>query len=211
MVVEHDNVDAARSGALQRLEAGRAAIDADDQPRALADERVDRLGVRPITLEDAIGNVDARDEPERCEHIMKERRGGRAVNVVVAENGDRLARQNSVGEPAGRNMHVGERGWVGKIALQRRRKVCGGILNTDPAPGEHARQTFRRNAALRDCRRDRLAALIEPRAPSASCERARNAEEIAVDRLQRSSGRIPSIDWTMVRCRPRVDCEVRDS
>ena len=43
MVVEHDDVDAALLRPLKRIEAGRPAVDADDQRRAAIDQSVDRL------------------------------------------------------------------------------------------------------------------------------------------------------------------------
>ncbi len=109
VMIEHDDVDAARLRALQRIEAGRAAIDADDQPRALPGERVDRVDVGSVALEDAVGDVDARRRAERRKHIVEKRGGGRAVDVVVAEDRDRLVRNDSVGEPSSRFIHVDER------------------------------------------------------------------------------------------------------
>ena len=60
VVVDDDDIAAELAGARQRLAARRAAVDGDDKLRALFDEPFDGGGVRPIALEQAVGDVDAR-------------------------------------------------------------------------------------------------------------------------------------------------------
>ena len=110
----------------QRLEAGRAAIDADDQRRAAIDQLVDRLGIRPVALEDAVGNIDARRSAERGEHAVQERRRGRAVDVVVAEDRDaaRAASTASASRDAAASMSASEDG-SGRSCLSDGDKIGG--------------------------------------------------------------------------------------
>ena len=182
VVVEHDHVDAALLRPLQRGEAGRAAIDADDQAGAAVDEVVDRLDVRPVALEDAVWDVDARRAAERGEHAVQERRRRRAVDVVVAEDRHQLPRLDRIGEARRGDVHVGERGRVGEIALQRRRQEGGRRIQPHPAPGKHAGKALGGNAALRHGRRHSLAARVEPRQPGAPGARSRDAEEVPLRR-----------------------------
>src|SRR5262249_38816030 len=60
MVVEDDGVEAKLTRPRERCDAGCAAIDGHEQLRALFGERLDRGRVRPITLEQAVGNMDQR-------------------------------------------------------------------------------------------------------------------------------------------------------
>ena len=62
VMVDHDDVEAEPPRLGQRLDAGGAAIDGDEQRRAALGERADRLDVRPVALEDAVGDVDDRIE-----------------------------------------------------------------------------------------------------------------------------------------------------
>ena len=60
MVVEHDHFGPGLPRGLQRLETGRAAIDSDDQARALLHQFAHRLRIGAIALENAVGDVDLR-------------------------------------------------------------------------------------------------------------------------------------------------------
>ena len=71
--------------------AGRAAIDGDQQLGAALGERADRLDVRPVAFENPVGNMDDRVEPAVAQIAREQRRRGRAVDVVVAEDRDALA------------------------------------------------------------------------------------------------------------------------
>ena len=58
VVIDDDDVDAERFGLRKRLDAGGAAIDADQKRRAALGERAHGLDVRAVALEQAVGNVD---------------------------------------------------------------------------------------------------------------------------------------------------------
>ncbi len=60
MMVDHDDVEAELARFRERLVAGGAAIDRDEQRRAARGERADRLDVGAIAFEQPIGNVDDR-------------------------------------------------------------------------------------------------------------------------------------------------------
>ena len=72
MVVDDDDIGTERSGRRQRLDAGGAAIDRDDQPGALFHQRLDGLPVGAVALGHAIGDVDARIAPVRRQEALEQ-------------------------------------------------------------------------------------------------------------------------------------------
>ena len=70
-----------------------------------AGERADRLDVRAVAFEDAVGDMHQRIEPARAQEQGEQRRGGRAVDVIVAEDGDALAALHGVGDALGGRLH----------------------------------------------------------------------------------------------------------
>ena len=60
MVIDDDDVDAELLGFVQRLDAGGAAIDADQKRRAALGERSHGFHIRAIAFEQPVGNVDDR-------------------------------------------------------------------------------------------------------------------------------------------------------
>ena len=105
---------------------------------------------------------------------------GRAVNVVVAEDSDRLAAHDRVGDAGGCLRHGGEHVRVGHRSLDRRVEEGLDRIDLDVAAGEDAREQLGKVVPLRDCERARRSALVEPAAPSASGRRAFDAEEDSV-------------------------------
>ena len=99
-MVDDDGVEAEPRGFRERLEAGGAAVDGDEQLCAALGERADRLDVRPVALEDAVGNVEQRIEAAAAQEAREQRRRGRAVDVVVAEDRDGFAALDRVGDAA---------------------------------------------------------------------------------------------------------------
>ncbi len=108
MVIEDDDVEAEPPRLGDRLVAHRAAIDGDDEARALGGEGRHRLAVRAIALGDAIGNMDQRRAAAGLEIFAEQRRARRAVDVVVAEDRDALAALNGAREPRRRRLHVAQ-------------------------------------------------------------------------------------------------------
>ena len=147
------HAEAARLG--ERLVAGGAAIDRDQQRRAALGERAHRLHIGPIALEQAVGNMDDRREPAMAQEARQRRRGGRAVDIVVAEDRDRLAAHDRIGEPRRRRRHAGERIWIRHQGAHGRVEERERVFDLDAAAGEHARQQFRQVVALHHRQRAR--------------------------------------------------------
>ena len=96
MMVDDDGVEAELGRLRQRLEAGGAAIDRHQKLDAFVGKRADRLHVRPIALEDAVGDMHDRIETAIAQIAAQQCRRRRAVDIVVAEDRDRLAARDRV-------------------------------------------------------------------------------------------------------------------
>ena len=104
-MVDDDHGHAELARFRQRLEAGGAAIDGDQQRGAFAGKRPHRLDVGAIALKNAVGDVDQGIEPAMAQMPGQQRRGGRAIDVVIAEDRDLLAARGRVGDALRRRLH----------------------------------------------------------------------------------------------------------
>ena len=179
MVIDDDDVDAERARLCQWFDAGGAAIDRHQERRAARGQRAHRLDIRAITFEQAVGDVDQRVDAGLAQEARQQRRGCRAVDVVIAEYGDRLAAHDRVGNARRRLRHGGEHVGIGHRLLDRRIEEGGDRVDLDIAAGEDARQQFGQIVPLRDRERARGATLVEPVAPRAPGRRAFNTEKEA--------------------------------
>ena len=91
VVVDHDHVEPGGFRLLERVERLRAAIDADGDASAARLQLDERLARRAIAFHQPVGDVDDRLRAELPEQEHEQRRAGRPVDVVIAEDGDGLA------------------------------------------------------------------------------------------------------------------------
>ena len=165
MMIDHDDRHAEPPRFRQRLETGGAAIDGDQQRRALPRERAHRVGIGAVAFEQAVGNVDQRIEPAMAQMPGQQRRRGRAVDVVIAEDRDLLTAHRGVRNALRRRFHLRHGIGIGhQFADGRVEKVLDAV-DLDVAAGQHPRQHLRQLIALHDRERPRRAARIEPVAP----------------------------------------------
>ena len=177
MMVDHQHVETEPLCLSQRLDAGGAAIDRDQQRCAFAGERTHRLHVRPIAFEDAIGNVDQRIEAGMAQVPGEQCCRRRAVDIVVAEDRDALALDRSVGDALRRRFHIRQRERIRHQLAHGRIEEIGDRIELDATAGENAREHFRQLMPLRDRQRARSGAHVEPVAPDLSRGRACDAQE----------------------------------
>ncbi len=112
---------------------------------------------------------------------QREQRGGRgAVHVVIAEDRDALAALHRIGDALGRGRHRIEHIRIRHQPLDGGIEEAFDLVDLDVSPGKDARQQFRQIVPLRDRKRARGAALVEPVAPGAAADRAFDAEKQAV-------------------------------
>ena len=177
VMIEDDDVEPEPSGLGERLEADRAAIDGHDQARPLRLERRHRLDVRAVALDDAVRNMDQSLAAAGLEVFAEQRRAGRAVDVVVAENRHPLAPLDRSLQPRGRGLHFAHREGVGHQVAQGRIEMALDPLDPDTPASEDPRHQFVLAGDLRDRQRPRLPRRVEPRAPGAAGQGAFDIEE----------------------------------
>ncbi len=180
VMIDDDRVEPERLCAIQGDVARRAAIDADEQARALLAQHLDRGDVRAVALENAVGDVDETRTARRIEKAREQRRRTGAVDVVIAENRHRLAPLDRMNEPRHRRFHSLQRERLGHQRANRRVEILNGALVGDAAPGKHARKDIGMAVRLRDGERPRFAGDVEPRPPRPAQRGGRYAEDEAI-------------------------------
>ena len=149
----------------ERLDAGGAAIDRHQERRALACEHADGLDIGAIAFKNPVGNMNQRIEPAVAQMPGEQRRRRRTVDVVVAKDRDLLAPNCCVRDAFGGGFHLRHGKGVRHQFTDRRIEKILDRIDLDVAPGEYSRQHFRQLMALRDRKRARRTAGIEPVAP----------------------------------------------
>jgi len=96
----------------------RAAIDSDHDAYPFLPQAQQRRGVRPVALAQAIGYVDPGRSSGSGEEPRQQRRGCRAIDVVIAEDAYRLAVAHGVDEPRRSRVHVAQMRRVGQLVAQ---------------------------------------------------------------------------------------------
>jgi hypothetical protein len=128
VMVDDDHIQARISRFFQRVERLRAAINADGDACAFRLQFDERFARWAVTLHQPVGDIDHRLGAEPPEQQHEQRGAGRAVDVVIAEDGDRLALLHGVGEPPGALVHVRETAGVGEEVADPRVTVTGEVL-----------------------------------------------------------------------------------
>ena len=90
MVVRNDEVDAERAPQRDLLDGGHAAVDRDYERHAAGGDVRHRLVGEPVALCKALGDLDVAFKTLAAQVVRHGRRGGKPVDVVVAEDGDVL-------------------------------------------------------------------------------------------------------------------------
>ena len=166
VMVDDDHVEPGGLGFLERFERLRAAIDADRDARAARLQLDQRLARRAVALHQPVGDVDHRLRAEPPQQQHEQGRAGRAVDVIIAEDRDRLAALDRVGEPLRALVHVLEAGRIGQEVADRRVAVAGKIVARDPA-GEQ--QLVDQRVHRRGWRRAAAASATAGRLPIGRC------------------------------------------
>ena len=150
MVVDDDDIGAELGRAFENVEAGRAAVDGDDELGAVTHEAFEGGGVGAVAFGEAVGDVDAVRHAVMRQEARQQRRRAGAVDVVVAEDGDLLALGDGVGDAASRLVHVGEARRVRHQGLDGRVEEQRHGIERHAARGEHAAQELRQIVLLAD-------------------------------------------------------------
>ena len=108
VVIRDDQIDAELARALRRLDAANAAVDRDDERHAVGLQAIERLGLQPVAVLDAVGKEVDDVGAEQLERAAKNDGRRDAVAVVVAMNGDALFPLDRRENPIDRRRHVRE-------------------------------------------------------------------------------------------------------
>ena len=98
VMVDDDDFRAGSIGGGDGGLGGGAAIDGEDEAGALLDKIGKRLRRRAVAFGEPIGNIGRGHLSMRAQEALDQRHRSRAVDVVVAEYGDRLACPDGGGE-----------------------------------------------------------------------------------------------------------------
>ncbi len=113
----------------------------------------------------------------RGQEIVEERRGRGAIDVIIAEDGDRLSGPDRRAEPRRRRIHIGKTGRIRQELAQSRVEIGQSLINGDPPPREHPRQKVGEAMMLLHGQRLRLPGCVEPRTPRPAKGRAGDAQQ----------------------------------
>ncbi len=177
MMIEYDDVETQTARLGQRHMARRAAIDANEKRRPRLAQGRDCLHIRAVALENPVRNVDQMRRAGRGQEIVEKRSRRRAIDVVIAEDGDRLSRPDRRTEPRGRRIHVGKTGRIRQELAQGRVEIGHGVLDGDPPPREHSRQKIGEAMMLHHGEGLRLPGRVEPRTPGPAKGRAGDPQQ----------------------------------
>ena len=175
VVVDHDEVEAGPPGLGQRLEGGDAAIDRDDDGGAVFPDLQQGRRVGAVAFLAAVRNVDADVAADTPEEAQQQRRRGGAIDVVIAEHDDALARLDGPHQAGNRGVHVLEMRRIGQEPAQRRLEEIADRLEVDITRRQQTADRVGQAMALGNGESQPLVA--EPGRPASSRQGALDAEE----------------------------------
>ena len=97
------------------VDGAGAAVDGDEEGGAVAVESRDGGRVEAVAFAEAIGDIGDDAGAQRAQRLGHEGDGGDAVDVEVAEDGDRLAGRRGAGEAGDGFVDIGQREGVALV------------------------------------------------------------------------------------------------
>ena len=155
-MVHHHRLDSQVGGGAHLRHAGDAAVERDEQPRALPGQPPHRLGVEAVAFHQAVGHVGHDLRTRRPQEAGQERGRGDAVHVVVAVEGDALAARDGAHEPLHGRGHAFHEERVRQVGEARLQEALGVRRIGKPAAGEHPRRQRLQPQLTREPPRRRL-------------------------------------------------------
>ena len=149
MVVNDDDIETGVGGRRQGLMGRGAAIDGDDHRSAALLELQQRLDIRSVAFLEAVGNIGRRAAADGDEETRQQRRRCRPVDVVIAEDADRVAVHDCPGQAFGGGVHVFQTAGIGQQVLKGRIEENIGLFQPDAARRQHPADDFRHRKPLR--------------------------------------------------------------
>ena len=143
--------------ALRRLDAANAAVDRDDERHAISLQAIERLGLKAVSVLDAIRKEVDDIRAEHLQRAAKNDGGGDAVAVVIAVDGDALFPLDRRENPLDRRRHVREQERIVQMIERRPEKFLRALEIVDPANRQQPRD---RRADLQLARQHRRGLVI---------------------------------------------------
>ena len=143
MMIDDHDIDAASLRPIKCLQAGRAAIDGDNQCGASIGKAVNRLGIGAVTLEQPVRDVDPRRQLLASQKSIQQGRRSSSIDIIITEDSDRFLSFYGIGNPASSSVHIGECRWIRHQPADGRIEEIRGLLPGHTAPGEYPCQQLR--------------------------------------------------------------------
>ena len=138
VVINDDDVDAALLCVDDFVVVGDAAVDGDHEPAARVVQAIDARARQPVALDEPVGDRARGTDAAVGEEVGQQCGRGDAVDVVVAEDADRLIGFDAVADTFKSGIDAGEPQRIGQV-LQTRLQIVGGLRSVgDAAADEHA-------------------------------------------------------------------------
>ena len=127
-------------------------------------------------------------QPAGLQIFAEERRAARAIDIVVAEDGDLLMGHDRPPEALRRRGHIAQATGVGHEIAKAWSQMAVDRIRQDAASGKHTGDQLVMAANLRDGERMQLPGRVEPRPPWLAERRGLNVEEVIGGRQNSALG-----------------------
>ena len=179
MVIEHDHVEAKPACDLERLMTDSAAVDGHHERRAARGETLNCLDIGAVTLGHTVGDMDDRLQPTGLQIFAQQRRAARAIDVVVAEDGDLLMAHDRTPKALRSRGHIAQAVGVRHQIAEARREMTIDRVRQDAAPCKDAREQIVMAADLSNGERVQFPCGVKPRPPRLAERRGLYVEEVS--------------------------------
>ena len=177
MVIDDDDFSPCRIRCIDGDGSRRATIDGKDQARAIFDERPQRLGRWAIALSQAVGDEGQGALAVGAQIALDQGDRSRAIDIVVAEQGDPLPCRDCRGEAHRRPLHVLKSRRVRQQRAERRVEIVRHGADLGATRREHAPEQLRKSVDLRDRAREMGARRLKPLNPAIAARRTLDAKQ----------------------------------
>ena len=150
VMIRDDQVDAQLPGARRGLAGANAAVDRNDQPRAVLLQTIDGRGLQTVTIPETLWN-EMHDVPaKQLQGAAQYDRGRDAVYVVVTMDGDPLFRSDGIADPVDGRRHPREPERIVQIVQPRREESPRVVRCAKAANAQQAGRDSRHAELLRE-------------------------------------------------------------
>ena len=138
VMVRDDHFEPGLGGGLQRPDSRRAAIDRDDEARALCLQLQERRRIRAITFFLAVRDIGEKLATDSLKEARQQRGGRCAIDIIIAEYGNRFTVRDCAGDAVGRLVHIEEDRGIRQGVAQAGTEIGFRLVDIDAARRQHA-------------------------------------------------------------------------